>query len=63
MKRRRIFLSLLAMLLVLLAGCAAGTEESTPITEVGQLDGQTIGVMTGSTFDQHTDTYDQHIPW
>ena len=57
MKRRRIPLALLVLLLILLAGCAARTGEEETITDVRQLDGQTIGVMTGSTFDQHTDTY------
>lgn len=61
MKKRPIRLLplvLLALLLtVLLAGCAGSGEETTAITEIRQLDGQTIGVMTGSTFDQHTDTY------
>ncbi len=41
----------------LLGGCAAQSEGETPITDVRQLDGQAIGVMTGSTFDKHTDTY------
>ena len=61
MRRRAIFRALpvcLALLLALLAaGCAAQTRENPSITEIRQLDGQTIGVMTGSTFDQHTDTY------
>ena len=48
---------LAAFLVVLLAGCAAETAEKTTITDIRQLDGQTIGVLTGSTFDQYTDTY------
>ena len=61
MKPHRIFRvlpALLAVLLaVMLAGCASQAGEETAITHIRQLDGQTIGVMTGSTFDQHTDTY------
>ena len=61
MKPHRIFRALPALLAVLLAvmlaGCASQAEEETAITHIRQLDGQTIGVMTGSTFDQHTDTY------
>ena len=57
MKRSRAPLALMLLLAALLAGCAAGTGEETAITDIRQLDGQTIGVMTGSTFDQHTDTY------
>ena len=57
MRKRPIPLALAALLAVLLAGCAAQSGEKAPITDIRQLDGQTIGVMTGSTFDQHTDTY------
>ena len=57
MKVRLISLALAAMLLVLPAGCAGDTGQAEAITQIRQLDGQTIGVMTGSTFDQHTDTY------
>ena len=46
---------LLSIVCMLLSGCR--TAESESITSIRQLDGQTIGVMTGSTFDQHTDTY------
>ncbi len=46
---------LLSIVCMLLSGCS--TAESESITSIRQLDGQTIGVMTGSTFDQHTDTY------
>ena len=47
---------IVVLLAVLAAGCA-GRQQSDQITDVRQLDGQAIGVMTGSTFDQHTDTY------
>ena len=57
MKKGRVYLALLVLLAVLLAGCASRTQDSAQITDIRQLDGQTIGVMTGSTFDQHTDTY------
>ncbi len=57
MKKSRIYLPLVVLLVGLLTGCAAETGERAPITDIRQLDGQTIGVMTGSTFDQHTDTY------
>ena len=57
MKKSCVYLILAALLLGLLAGCATSTEESVSITDIRQLDGQAIGVMTGSTFDQHTDTY------
>ena len=43
--------------MTLLAGCANQNGEGAAIADIRQLDGQTIGVMTGSTFDQHTDTY------
>ena len=46
---------LLGILCVLLSGCS--TEKVESITSIRQLDGKTIGVMTGSTFDKHTDTY------
>ena len=57
MKKRLAYLALMVLLLVQLVGCAGSAEESAAITDIRQLDGQTIGVMTGSTFDQHTDTY------
>ena len=63
MKKRRLSraLAVLAAILLtaLLTACAAESAEKTTITDIRQLDGQTIGVMTGSTFDQHTDTYIQ----
>ena len=57
MKKSRVYLSLMVLLVGLLAGCAPQAQDSTQVTDIRQLDGQTIGVMTGSTFDQHTDTY------
>ena len=57
MKKRLVYLSLMVLLIAVLTGCAASNEETTPITDIRQLDGQTIGVMTGSTFDQYTDVY------
>ena len=57
MKKSRVYLALATLLAALLTGCAGSTEENAPVTDIRQLDGQTIGVMTGSTFDQHTDTY------
>ena len=57
MKKSRVFLVLLVLLVTLLAGCANQNGEGAAIADIRQLDGQTIGVMTGSTFDQHTDTY------
>ena len=44
---------LLSILCVLLSGC--NTAEDTSVTGIRQLDGQKIGVMTGSSFDVHTD--------
>ena len=52
-----LFLSALICLLgvcVLLASCGGSGKDET-ITDIRQLDGQTIGIMTGSTFDVHTD--------
>ena len=40
---------------LLLGGCGKDNGKSAPITDVRQLDGQAIGVMTGSSFDVHTD--------
>ena len=50
-------LALLPVLLLclLLGGCGRDGGESAPITDVRQLDGQAIGVMSGSSFDVHTD--------
>ena len=50
-------LTLLPVLLLclLLGGCGRDGGESAPITDVRQLDGQAIGVMSGSSFDVHTD--------
>ncbi len=44
---------LLSILCMLLSGCHAAESES--ITSIRQLDGKTIGVMTGSSLDVHTD--------
>lgn len=44
------------LLAVLPPGCAARGQDSVQITHIRRLDGQSIGVMTGSTFDQHTGT-------
>ncbi len=59
MKNRKFWLTLwVPVLLVslLLSGCAKnGSGEAEQITDIRQLDGQAIGVMTGSSFDVHTD--------
>ena len=59
--RLRSWLALLCLMLTaaLLAGCANGQQEEQPqqITQLSQLRGQHIGVMTGSTFDQYTDQF------
>lgn len=57
MKKSLIYLPLVILLVGVLTGCAAEMGARAPITDIRQLDGQTMGVMTGSTFDQHTDTY------
>ena len=57
MRKHLIYLAMLVLLAGLLAGCTGSSDEKTPITDIRQLDGQTIGVMTGSTFDQYTDMY------
>ena len=41
------------LICLLLAGC--GKDGSEAVTDIRQLDGQAIGVMTGSSFDVHTD--------
>lgn len=59
MKRTRIagrilcVIWLLSILSMLLSGCNTAKAES--ITSIRQLDGKAIGVMTGSSFDVHTD--------
>ena len=57
MKKRCVCLVAAALMMLQLAGCAGTAEGNAPITHIRQLDGQTIGVMTGSTFDQYTDAY------
>ena len=57
MKKSRVFLVLLVLLVTLLAGCANQNGEGAAIADIRQLDGQTVGVMTGSTFDRRADTY------
>ncbi len=59
-KKKFSFFTPLSVILVclLLAVCllfASCGKESEPITDIRQLDGQAIGVMTGSSFDVHTD--------
>ncbi len=55
-KRFSLYLTLSVLLISLLLGsCAGSGGKSEAITDVRQLDGQTIGVMTGSSFDVHTD--------
>ncbi len=43
------------LLCLLLAGCAKSDEKSGQITDIRQMDGQAVGVLTGSSFDAHTD--------
>ncbi len=43
------------LLCLFLAGCAEKGGNNEAITDIRQLDGQAIGVMTGSSFDVHTD--------
>ncbi len=45
---------------LLLAGCGKGGGKNEPITDIRQLDGQAVGVMTGSSFDVHTDNLIQN---
>ena len=52
----RIFPMILICLL-LLGGCAKIGEKSESITDIRQLDGQSIGVMNGSAFDRYTDEF------
>lgn len=52
-------LGILVVLSTLLAGCSRGEQEAVEITDIRQLDGQRIGVMTGSTFDSYTDQFIQ----
>ena len=52
-----LYLSLVVVLIcLLLGGCAKnGGGKDEAITDIRQLDGQAIGVLTGSSFDVHTD--------
>ena len=43
------------LLCLLLAGCAKNGGKSEQITDIRQMDGQAVGVLTGSSFDAHTD--------
>ncbi len=56
-KTTAVLLCFLLSLALLLGGCAGDAEAPEEITDIRQLDGQTIGVMTGSTFDQYTDQF------
>ncbi len=47
-----ILICLIFVACLLLGSCG---KDSEPITDIRQLDGQEIGVMTGSSFDAHTD--------
>ncbi len=44
------------LICLLIGGCA----KSEPITDIRQLDGQAVGVLNGSTFDQYTDEFIQN---
>ena len=46
---------LLCLLVTLLGGCGAAETEGGSVTSIRQLDGKAIGVLTGSSFDVHTD--------
>ena len=43
------------LICLLLAGCAKSGGKSGQITDIRQMDGQAVGVLTGSSFDAHTD--------
>lgn len=45
------------LICLFLAGCAGSGGKSETITDIRQLDGQTVGVLTGSTFDGYTDEF------
>lgn len=52
-----VFFYAFILLSLLLSGCAG--EEQSSITDIRQLDGKSVGVMTGSAFDQYTDQFIQ----
>lgn len=56
-KRFLCVICLLGILCTFLNGCGTAEAEAEAITSIRQLDGKTIGVETGSTFDKYTDTY------
>ena len=45
------------LICLFLGGCAESGGKSGTITDIRQLDGQNIGVLTGSTFDGYTDEF------
>ena len=45
------------LMCLFLGGCAESGEKNEPITDIRQLDGQTVGVLAGSTFDGYTDEF------
>ena len=45
------------LICLLFGGCAKSGGKSEPITDIRQLDGQAVGVLTGSAFDRYTDEY------
>ncbi len=45
------------LICLLLGGCAESGVENGSITDIRQLDGQSVGVMTGSAFDIYTDEF------
>ncbi len=60
-RKKRLFFALFFSALICLLGVCAllascgGGEKDEAITDIRQLDGQAIGIMTGSSFDVHTD--------
>ena len=47
----------MVLICLLLGGCAKIGGKSEPITDIRQLDGQAVGVLTGSAFDRYTDEF------